>query len=84
MTFSRMRNRNHPENKEVFHMDMQQTREAVKVLREQGFSQAEIERLNQLRKSLRQQRFQQDLLAQRRLEFIRWLVVNGRITEEVA
>jgi hypothetical protein len=50
-------------------------------LRRIGFSQAEIDRLTELRKAFHEQQAWQALIIQRRLEFMRWLVLNGRLTE---
>ena len=51
------------------------------VLRRRGFTQEEIERLYALRQTLWEQRKRQAMVTQRRLEFVRWMVAKGRITE---
>lgn len=62
-------------------MEMMQTSE---VLRRQGFSQEEIDQLSELRQTIWKRQMQQDKIERRRLEFVRWLVVTGRITEQTA
>ena len=62
---------------------MMDANENITVLDQQEFSQAEIERLFQLRKTLWEKQLRQDTAARRRLEFIRWLVQTGRINEHV-
>lgn len=60
-------------------MEMMQTSE---VLRRQGFSQEEIDQLSELRQTIWTRQMQQDKIERRRLEFVRWLVVTGRITDQ--
>jgi hypothetical protein len=62
-------------------MEMMQTSE---VLRQHGFTQEEIDRLSELRRTLWERQMQQDTIMCRRLEFVRWLVATGRITEQIA
>lgn len=62
-------------------MEKMQTNE---VLRQQGFTQAEIDRLSAIRQVLREQQIQQATVARRRLEFARWLVTTGKITDQAA
>lgn len=54
----------------------------IDVLREQGFSQEEIERLSTLRRTLREEQVGREARIQRRLNFVRWLVRTGRLTEQ--
>lgn len=46
-----------------------------------GFTEAQIERLSQFRQNYREKEKQQVLVELRRLEFVRWLVATGRITD---
>ena len=62
---------------------MMDANENITILEQQKFSQVEIERLLQLRKTLWEKQLRQDTATQRRLEFIRWLVQTGRINEHV-
>ncbi len=50
-------------------------------LLEVGFTQTQIERLSQFRSTYIEQEEQQVLKELRRLEFVRWLVATGRITD---
>lgn len=50
-------------------------------LLEVGFTQTQIERLSQFRQNYREKEKQQVLVELRRLEFVRWLVATGRITD---
>ncbi|MHB8596416.1 MAG: hypothetical protein ACYDER_06350 [Ktedonobacteraceae bacterium] len=62
-------------------MEVMQTSE---VLRRQGFSQEEIDQLSELRQTIWTRQMQQDKIERRRLEFVRWLVATGRITDQIA
>lgn len=62
-------------------MEMIQTSD---VLRQHGFTQQEIDQLSELRQTLWKRQMQQDKIALRRLKFVRWLVVTGRITDQIA
>ena len=57
--------------------------EAYEQLRQAGFAGAEISWLLQLReKYIAEQAKHEEYLILRRLEFVRWLVQTGRLTEE--
>lgn len=56
----------------------------IQILREAGFTEAEIRRLSELRRTLAEEGKYLDLLDYRRLEFVRWLVATGKLTEQVA
>jgi hypothetical protein len=47
-----------------------------------GFTSLQIERLTYLRNSYAEREQKQLLMEQRRLEFARWLVSTGRLTDE--
>lgn len=52
-------------------------------LRENGFTEAEIERLNSLRNAYESKEKSCVQDNQRRLEFVRWLVITGKLTENL-
>jgi hypothetical protein len=62
-------------------MDRKEDRE---ILRKSGFAENEVTSLSQLRRdySERERRLMQ--AENRRLEFIRWLVSTGKITDQIA
>ncbi len=62
-------------------MDRKDDRE---ILRKGGFAEREIQRLSQLRQDHTERAKLQERVDQRRLEFIRWLVTNGRLSEQIA
>lgn len=47
-----------------------------------GLTRQEIARLSQVRRDYLQKKFLAGLTELRRLEFVRWLVATGRLTEE--
>ena len=53
-------------------------------LRTAGFTEAEIEYLERLRRAYREKRSWLTPAEERRLAFVRWLVTTGRLTEQVA
>ena len=57
-------------------------KEACETLRRYGFTRYEINRLVKLRRALaiRDQKVRED----RRLQFVHWLVQNGRLTDQIA
>jgi hypothetical protein len=62
-------------------MDRKEDRE---ILRKGGFAESEMKQLSQLRK-LHNERERLRILAEsRRLEFVRWLVDKGKLSEQVA
>ena len=54
------------------------------MLRQVGFTEEEIERLNQLRRAYTELELQQSSVEYRRLAFIRWLVTAGKLSEQLA
>jgi hypothetical protein len=62
-------------------MDRKDDRE---ILRKGGFADGEIQRLSQLRQDRTERARLQERVDQRRLEFIRWLVTNGKLSEQIA
>jgi hypothetical protein len=53
------------------------------ILLKAGFTEAEKNRLNALRRNLTEEGRYQELIEYRRLQFVRWLVTTGKLTERV-
>jgi hypothetical protein len=62
-------------------MDRKEDRE---ILRKSGFAEGEMNRLSQLRREHHERERLLALAAHRRLEFIRWLVNTGKLTDQIA
>jgi hypothetical protein len=62
-------------------MDRKEDRE---ILRRGGFAEAEMKRLSQLRREHLERGRLQAIAENRRMEFVRWLVNTGRLTEQIA
>lgn len=62
-------------------MDRKEDRE---ILRKVGFAENEMNQLSQLRLTYTEQERKQAQALHRRLEFIRWLVAQGKITDQIA
>jgi hypothetical protein len=62
-------------------MDRKDDRE---ILRKGGFAEGEMQRLSKLRQDHAEQEKLQALLDRRRLEFVRWLVTTGKLSEQIA
>jgi hypothetical protein len=62
---------------------MDTTHMPEETLRHQGFSSEQIERLQRLRQrcTVQQQQFELPVALERRLNFIRWLIQTGRLTD---
>jgi hypothetical protein len=58
--------------------------EAFAALREAGFTVLEMDRLTQLRRDYRVGEMDQAPVDYTRLEFARWLVTTGRLTDQIA
>ena len=58
-------------------------KEDRQILRKAGFTEAEMNRLSKLRRNLAQEGMYQELIDYRRLQFVRWLVTTGKLTEQV-
>ncbi|MBV9690441.1 MAG: hypothetical protein JO202_12125 [Ktedonobacteraceae bacterium] len=54
------------------------------ILRRGGFAEVEMKRLSQLRKQYTEKEKMQEMANHRRLEFVRWLVSTGRLTDQLA
>jgi hypothetical protein len=62
-------------------MDRKDTRD---ILRKAGFSEDEMKRLGNLRSLYATEGKFQEFADYRRLQFVRWLVATGRLTDQVA
>jgi hypothetical protein len=62
-------------------MDRKEDRE---ILRRGGFGEAEMNRLSRLRKDYKERTRLEALANHRRLEFVRWLVTTGKLTDQIA
>jgi hypothetical protein len=62
-------------------MDRKEDRE---ILRKGGFAESEMKRLSQLRKDHTERERIRNLAESRRMEFARWLVNTGKLTEQIA
>ncbi|HEU5383986.1 MAG TPA: hypothetical protein VFV38_51990 [Ktedonobacteraceae bacterium] len=62
-------------------MDRKDDRE---ILRKGGFAEGEMQRLSKLRQDYTERTKLQAVADHRRLEFVRWLVTNGKLSEQIA
>jgi len=62
-------------------MDRKDDRE---ILRKGGFAEGEMQRLSKLRQDYTERNKIQELADYRRMEFVRWLVTSGRLSEQIA
>jgi hypothetical protein len=58
-------------------------KEDQEMLRRAGLTDAQMNRLSKLRRNLAEEGKYQELIDYRRLQFVRWLVTTGKLTEEV-
>lgn len=58
-------------------------KEDGEILRKAAFTEAETHRLRTLRRNLAEKGRYQELVELRRLQFVRWLVATGKLTERV-
>ena len=65
-------------------MNQMDYKDAFDMLRKAGFSTAEIEQLARLHRAYAHNELDQAPADQRRLEFVRWLVATGRLTDYIA
>jgi len=59
-------------------------KEDRELLRKNGFAEAEMNLLSRLRKHYDEQEKLQALAEHRRLEFVRWLISTGKLTDQIA
>ncbi len=62
-------------------MDRKDDRE---ILRKGGFAEGEMQRLSKLRQDYTEREKLQAVVDHRRLEFIRWLVTTGKLSDQIA
>jgi hypothetical protein len=65
-------------------MNQMDNKDALDMLRRAGFTAKEIDRLSELRRDRVGNTLDRAPAEQRRLEFIRWLVATGRLTDYIA
>ena len=54
------------------------------ILRKGGFAENEVVQLSKLRKDYSEKEKSQAQIVKRRLEFIRWLVSTGKLSDQIA
>jgi len=64
-------------------MNQMDYKQALDMLRRAGFTTPEIDRLRRLRQGCAAQEMNWTLADLRRLEFVRWLVATGRLTDRI-
>jgi len=64
-------------------MNQMDYKDALDMLRRAGFTAKEIDRLSKLRRDRKGNTVDQAPADQRRMEFIRWLVATGRLTDYI-
>jgi len=62
-------------------MDRKEDRD---MLRKSGFAEAEMDQLSRLRRYYAEKEKQQAAMTHRRMEFVRWLVSTGKLTDQIA
>lgn len=62
-------------------MDRKEDRE---ILRKGGFAEGEVKRLSKLRHDYNEREKRRAAADHRRLEFVRWLVSTGRLSDQIA
>ena len=58
-------------------------KEDREILRKAGITESQMNRLSKLRRNLAEEGRYQELIDYRRLQFARWLVTTGKLTEHV-
>jgi hypothetical protein len=64
--------------------DLMDRKEDREMLRKVGFAEVEMNRLARLRRDYNERERLQAIAEHRRLEFIRWLVIIGKLTDQIA
>jgi hypothetical protein len=64
--------------------DLMNHKEDREMLRKVGFAEVEMNRLSRLRRDYNERERLQAIADHRRLEFIRWLVIVGKLTDQIA
>jgi hypothetical protein len=65
-------------------MDYMDYKEDRKILRKAGFTEAEVMSLSKLRRNRAEEGKYLEFADYRHLQFVRWLVATGKLTEQVA
>jgi hypothetical protein len=65
-------------------MNQMSYKDAFEMLRRAGFTTQEIDRLYRLRRDYTVSQMDQAPANHRRLEFVRWLVTTGRLSDQIA
>ena len=58
-------------------------KEDQEILRKTGLTEAQMNRLSKLRRNLAEEGKYQELIDYRRLQFVRWLVTTGKLSEQI-
>lgn len=58
-------------------------KEGIEALRKSGFSTLEIKRLFRLRRTYTEHEMDEAPAFRSHLQFVRWLVMNGRLSEQI-
>jgi hypothetical protein len=64
--------------------DLMDRKEDREMLRKVGFAEVEMNRLVRLRRDYNERERLQAIAEHRRLEFVRWLVIIGKLTDQIA
>jgi len=64
--------------------DLMDRKEDREMLRKVGFAEVEMNRLARLRRDYNEREKLQAIAEHRRLEFVRWLVIIGKLTDQIA
>ena len=59
-------------------------KEDREILRKAELTETQMNRLSKLRRNLAEEGKYQELIDYRRLQFIRWLVTTGKLTEQIS
>ncbi len=65
-------------------MNQMDYKQVFEMLHKAGFSMTEINRLFKFRRNYRESEMDRPPADRRRLEFVRWLVATGRLTDQMA
>jgi len=63
---------------------MDRSKEDREMLRKVGFAEVDMNRLARLRRDYNERERLQAIAEHRRLEFVRWLVTIGKLTDQIA
>ena len=63
---------------------MDRSKEDFEMLRKNGFAESEVRRLKKLRQEYVEKEQLRIIAENRRMRFVRWLVVTGKLTDQIA